>query len=127
MQLNSLELTSYSEVRNEVSFAFPGTVSPSSVMALDGQTLTITSQDKDYKTFAGYSLMSVGYADQSKQSVRARFFRALTPETDKAITGLDANVTALDKNVSDLGQRTGTVESALATLAGISETTGTEE
>lgn len=92
MQLNGLPLTSYAEKANEVSLVFPGSVEIGQITALDGQTLAITSGGADYRTFAGFSLMSCGYSSQAQAELHARFFRKLEDRTEDAIAALDANV-----------------------------------
>lgn len=92
MKLNNLDLESYAEHGNEVTFILPGTVGLDDVMALDGEALAITSNGADYRRYEGYSLMSAGYTDQSMERVSARFFRALSDQTEAAIVQLDANV-----------------------------------
>ena len=92
MQLNGLPLTSFAEKANEVSFVFPGSVEIDQITALDGQTLAITSGGADYRTFAGFSLMSCGYPTQAQGELHARFFRKLEDRTEDAIAALDANV-----------------------------------
>lgn len=101
MKLNGLDLSSFAEQANEVAFVFPPTVTPAQVIALDGQTLTITSNDEDYRTYGGYSLMSAGWASQEKDATTGRFFRALSDQTDAAITALDENVAAAQSAAED--------------------------
>ena len=110
MKLNNIELTSFAERENEVTFVFPPTVEHSQVLALDGQTLTITSNDKPYKTFEGYSCMSAGYADQSMDAVQGRFFRKLNDRTESAIGQLDTNVATVQDAVESAKQ---TAENAM--------------
>lgn len=92
MQLNGIELSTYSEQGNEVTFLLA--CSLFDALALDGQTLTITSQGEPYKVFAGYSVMSVGVQGEYTSM---RCMRKLDEATEAAINGLDANVANLSK------------------------------
>lgn len=112
MKLNNLELTSYAERENEVTFVLPGTVDLDDVMALDGEALTITSNGSEYRKFEGYSLMSAGYTDQSAEHVSARFYRKLSDQTSAAITQLDANVATIQATAESAQQ---TAQSAMET------------
>ena len=119
MKLNSLDLASYAESANEVTFTFPATVTPEQVMALDGETLTITSNGQDYRTYAGYTLMSAGYTSQDMDAVQGRFFRALSDQTQAAITALDANVATAQETAEsamEAAQAAGT-DPQVATIA----------
>lgn len=113
MKLNDLELSSFAESKNEVTFVFPSTVEHSQVLALDGQTLTIASNGSPYKTFEGYSCMSVGYTSQSMEHVRGRFFRKLSDQTQAAIDGVEENMSRVDNLCRGL-------QSQIDTLAGYS-------
>lgn len=92
MKLNDIDLESYAERENEVTFILTGTVGLDDVMALDGEVLTITSNGAEYRKYEGYSLMSAGYTDQSVEHVSARFYRKLSDQTSAAINQLDENV-----------------------------------
>lgn len=113
MKLNNLELSSFAESNNEVAFVFPPTVDCSQVLALDSQTLTITSNGSPYKTFEGYSCMSVGYTSQSMEHVSGRFFRKLSDQTQAAIDGMEENMSRVDDLCRGL-------QSQLDVLAGVS-------
>ncbi|MDM8289090.1 hypothetical protein QUW41_07215 [Slackia piriformis] len=95
MKLNDIDLESYAERENEVTFILTGTVGLDDVMALDGEVLTITSNGAEYRKYEGYSLMSAGYTDQSAEHMSARFFRKLSDQTESAINQLDANVATI--------------------------------
>lgn len=111
MKLNDFDLESYAERENEVTFVLPGTVDLDDVTALDGEALTITtSNGSEYRKFEGYSLMSVGYTDQSAEHVSARFYRKLSDQTSAAITQLDANVATVQDAVESAKQ---TAENAM--------------
>lgn len=112
MKLNNLDLESYAERENEVTFVLPGTVDLDDVMALDGDSLTIISNGSEYRKFEGYSLMSAGYTDQSAEHVSARFYRKLSDQTSAAITQLDANVATIQAAAESAQQ---TAQSAMET------------
>lgn len=97
MQLNSIDLISYAEKSNEVTFVLA--CSLLDALALNGQTLTITNeQGETYKVFAGYSVMSVGVQGEYTSM---RCMRKLDDATAEAIKGLDANVAALESRTTD--------------------------
>lgn len=110
MKLNNLDLESYAEHGNEVTFILPGTVGLDDVMALDGEALAVKSNGADYRRYEGYSLMSAGYTDQSMERVSARFFRALSDQTEAAIAQLDANVSTAQEAAESAKE---TAESAM--------------
>ena len=86
MQLNNIELISYNEMLNEATFILKCDLS--TALALDGQILTITSQNKEYKIFAGYNVMSVGVQGDY---TALRVYRKLEADTEAAINAADAN------------------------------------
>ncbi|MBQ9784298.1 MAG: hypothetical protein IJW29_02235 [Clostridia bacterium] len=106
MQLNNIELSTFSEQGNEVTFLLA--CSLFDALALDGQTLTITSQGETYKVFAGYSVMSVGVQGEY---TAMRCVRKLDEATEAAIAGLDANV-------ANLGKQNDETAAVLAALLG---------
>ena len=113
MKLNDFDLESYAERENEVTFVLPGMVDLDDVTALDGEALTITtSNGSEYRKFEGYSLMSVGYTDQSAEHVSARFYRKLSDQTSAAITQLDANVATIQATAESAQQ---TAQTAIET------------
>ena len=89
MKLNGIGLVSYKEKANEVTFTLECGLADA--LALDGQKLTITSQDSDYKVYAGYNVMSVGIQGEYTQM---RAYRKLEPDTAAAINAADANANA---------------------------------
>lgn len=119
MKLNDIDLESYAERENEVTFILTGTVGLDDVMALDGEVLTITSNGAEYRKYEGYSLMSAGYTDQSVEHVSARFYRKLSDQTSAAINQLDANVATAQQTAEaamEAAQAVGT-DPQVATIA----------
>lgn len=119
MKLNGLDLDSYAERENEVTFILTGTVGLDDVMALDGEALTITSNGAEYRKYEGYSLMSAGYTDQSAEHMSARFFRKLSDQTESAINQLDANVATIQA-AAESAQQTAQAAMETAQEAGAS-------
>lgn len=115
MQLNGLPLTSFAEKANEASFVFPASVEIGQITALDGQTLAITSGGADYRTFAGFSLMSCGFSTQAQSELHARFFRKLEDRTEDAIAALDANVAVAQATADSVQDQMDALTSAFAT------------
>lgn len=119
MKLNDIDLESYAERENEVTFILTGTVGLDDVMALDGEVLTITSNRAEYRKYEGYSLMSAGYTDQSAEHMSARFFRKLSDQTESAINQLDANVATIQA-AAESAQQTSQAAMETAQEAGAS-------
>lgn len=92
MYLNNIELSTFSEQGNEVTFLLA--CSLLDALALDGQTLTIVADGEPYKVFAGYSVVSVGVQGEY---TAMRCMRKLDEATEAAINGLDAATAALGK------------------------------
>ena len=93
MQLNSIELISYDARANEAKFVLDCGLADA--LALDGETLTITSGEKEVAVFAGYGVTGVEIAGEY---VRMTACRKLDEATAAAIEGLDANVLILSEN-----------------------------
>ena len=97
MQLNEINLISYAEQANQVSFVLECDLA--TALALDGQTLTITSNGQPYKVFGGYSVMSVGV--QSEYTAM-RCVRKLDDATAQAITSLEARADSSEAAINAL-------------------------
>lgn len=97
MKLNSIELISYAEKQNEVTFVLDCDLT--TALALDGQTLTITSEGQPYKVFAGYAVMSVGVQGEY---TAMRCARKLEDGTAAAITSLEARADSSEAAINAL-------------------------
>lgn len=110
MKLNNIELISFAEQANEVTFVLDCDLA--TALALDGQTLTITAGERDYKVFSGYSVLSVGVQGDY---TAMRAYRKLDDATAQAINGLDAYAASLGARVIDTEAAIGALCSAFAT------------
>ena len=97
MQLNSINLISYSESQNEATFVLDCDLA--TALALDGQTLTITSDDEPYKVFAGYGVMSVGVQGEY---TAMRCVRKLDDATAQAIAALETRADSSEAAINAL-------------------------
>ncbi|MBQ9785069.1 MAG: hypothetical protein IJW29_06180 [Clostridia bacterium] len=96
MQLNGIELSTYSEKANECTFLLD--CSLGAALSLDGQTLTVTSGERPVAIFSGYSVASVSVQGEY---TAMRCVRKLDDATAAAIEGLDANVKNLESRTTD--------------------------
>lgn len=118
-KLNGLELISWADADNRVSFVLKGNAL-SEAAALDGQTFTVTENDEQVKVYAGYQIMSVSL--EGANTV-IRCFRKLDDSTEDAIAGLDANVKALENRVSTMEKSAVNLSDA---VSGVSESVNPE-
>lgn len=96
MQLNGIELSTYSEKANECTFLLD--CSLGAALSLDGQTLTVTSGERTVAIFDGYSVCGVEVAGEY---TRMTAVRKLDEATEAAINGLDATCANLGKQNDD--------------------------
>lgn len=92
MQLNGIELSTYSEKANECTFLLDCTLG--AALSLDGQTLTVTSGERTVAIFDGYSVCGV---ETQGDYTRMTAVRKLDEATAKAIEGLEAADAELNK------------------------------
>lgn len=89
MKLNNLELSTFNSKENTVQFVLEAGCTLEQALELDGQTLTVTSNDEPYAVFDGYVAIGVKY-NESKQVI-ADFMRKLDDSTAEAINSLQTN------------------------------------
>lgn len=112
-KLNGLELISWADADNRVSFVLKGNTL-SEAAALDGQTFTVTENDEQVKVYVGYQIMSVSL--EGNNTV-IRCFRKLDDSTEDAIAGLDANVKTLENRVSTVEKSTVNLSDAVSNVS----------
>lgn len=112
-KLNGLELISWADADNRVSFVLKGNVL-SEAAALDGQTFTVTEDDEQVKVYDGYQIMSVSL--EGTNTV-IRCFRKLNDSTEDALAGLDANVKSLENRVSTVEKSTTNLSDAVSNVS----------
>lgn len=100
MKLNNLELSTFNSKGNVVQFVIEKGFTLEQVLELDGQTLTVTSNDKPYAVFDGYVAVGVKY-NESEQVI-AEFMRELNDSTAEAIGALQTNFTTIRNSCDTL-------------------------
>lgn len=109
MQLNGIELSTYSEKANECTFLLD--CSLGAALSLDGQTLTVTSGERTVAIFSGYSVCGV---ETQGDYTRMTACRKLDEATEAAISGLDATTAALAKADTAINDQISALTSAFA-------------
>lgn len=117
MNINDMHVVSVSErSSNEVEIVVQ--CSLSEALSLDGQTLSIKDDSgKDWKVYSGYSCTGVMLDEFDETLVHAVFARALDPQIESAISGIEANVSILH---AALESGDASLQSQLDALAGLS-------
>ena len=100
MKLNGLDIISWIDQDNKVTFVLRGSVLTEAA-ALDGQTFTVMDEETQIAIFAGYTITSVSL--ESGNTV-IRCMREIEESSEEAIAGLDANVKALTTRVDNAEQ-----------------------
>lgn len=120
MKLNGIDLVSYAERGDEVTFVISGT-DLEAALKLPAEALVITSGEKEYVRFEGYSAASV--ALQGKDTV-LRCVRRLDDSTAQAIRAVEQNAKtaseraeAVSAAVAELGATAGGIKEAADTTA----------
>lgn len=109
MQLNTIPLSTYNPKANEATFLLSCTLAEA--LALDGQTLTVTSGERTVAVFAGYAVTAV---ETAGEYTRMTACRKLDEAMAAAITGLDANCAALAEADTAINDQISALTSAFA-------------
>lgn len=98
MKLNEIELISYSNTANTADFILECDFNTAN--SLNGQKLTVTSNDETVAVFGGYNLTSLSIANNGY--THAQFTMALEPDTAQAIEAIKDNQAITHENQKEL-------------------------
>lgn len=93
LELNGKELTSWYDVKNVTTFKLAPFALHDAwdwAKGLEGQDLVVSQDGDERKRYGGYTVTDCGVEDDGTVVMRAQ--RALDPDTEAAITALEANV-----------------------------------
>lgn len=118
MKLNGMTCTSYVDKNAyEAEFVLSG-ATLSEALALDGQTLTMTTESgTEYRVWQGYSVTGVELDEREDGLVHMHAARALDAQTSEAIAGLEGNVQSLYAAQSETSAAVESLEGATTGVA----------
>lgn len=94
MKLNNFNLISYNENDNIVSFIL-SEVTFNQCFELDKEDLVIYSNDEEYKRYKGYTILSVGYANENKKNIVVTFMKEIEESSKEVIEAIEQNLSSV--------------------------------